>query len=148
MIYSLQALRRNCTRLRKCVSRPSTIVAVWTAGIPPLSNGLTSFVAQLWNRNGFVPARQAVPREVTAHIRNVLFPLTSGNACDYGRPFYVVQSPVVRYEAAVGTAPGATNVQDYQVRNYCNSRNVRKHLTLVNFVSGHLFAKIGSLLKI
>ena len=56
-----------------------------------------------------------MPREVTAHIRNVQFPVPTGNACDNGRPFYAMQSPVVWYEAAVGTLPGASNVQDYKV---------------------------------
>ena len=96
-----------------CVAMLSACIIL---GVPPLTER-TNFVAQLFNRGGFVPAKLGgVARSVTAHIRNVRFPLTNGDSCDFGKPFYSAESPIVRFEAAVGTWPGATNVQDFKVR--------------------------------
>lgn len=84
-------------------------------GIPALTRPLTT-VLSVFNQLGFLPINDpANPPEVTAVFSNVILPVRSSGICRYGNPFYSWETPFIRFEAGVGTAPGLTDAEPLQV---------------------------------
>ena len=89
-------------------------------GIANFSNQ-TKLILHVFNRKGFVPQCDAVcaldPPTVIAKFTSVSLPSLSGDACDYGQPFYSWGSPIVDFQVAVGTQPKLNDIKDYEVNN-------------------------------
>lgn len=84
-------------------------------GIPALTRPLTT-VLSVFNQLGFLPINDpANPPQVTAVFSNVILPVRSSGICRYGNPFYSWETPFIRFEAGVGTAPGLTDTEPLQV---------------------------------
>lgn len=70
----------------------------------------------MWNKNAFVPLTAGFGTvQVAAHIRSVNLPVLTGTVCDHGQAFYDWESPIVQFQAAVGTSIGQEDVASFKV---------------------------------
>ena len=89
-------------------------------GLPPLSTH-TKLILHVWNKDNIVPALDVFNLwQATAAFRNLVMPPDINALCRYGKPFQGGTNAIVKYEAGIGTSPGAVDMVPFQeVRQKC-----------------------------
>ena len=84
------------------------------SGIPKFSNKANFFI-HVWNRENYVPELVDVFDNwmVKAVFKDLVFPPKVGELCRYGEVFQSGTNPFIRYEAAIGSQKGLTDVQAF-----------------------------------
>ena len=84
-------------------------------GIPYLSASASCLVHVL-NRDRFLPEREdeLFTWAVYAEVESSIFPPKTEELCRYGEPFRGGDIPIVRYEAAIGSEPGLSDIYPFE----------------------------------
>ncbi|XP_064646203.1 uncharacterized protein LOC135499389 [Lineus longissimus] len=87
---------------------------VEVCGIDAMSTD-TKMILHVWNANNHIPAMADAfsAFKTEARFKAVRFPPSSELECRYGTPFRGGTNAIIRYEAAVGTSPGLTDIMPY-----------------------------------
>ncbi|XP_053400990.1 uncharacterized protein LOC123541000 [Mercenaria mercenaria] len=86
-------------------------------GIPPLSIH-TKLILHVWNKDNIVPTLDVFNLwQATADFKGLIMPPDINALCRYGDPIQGGTNAIVKYEAGIGTTPGAVDIVPFQVVN-------------------------------